>query len=59
MSRYTTPPRGTVSHHRNMAALLLREADIRSVQNSEIRTALLAVRRHRLAAEAKGFRLPA
>lgn len=57
MTRYTPARRGTVNHHRNMAALLLNEAHPRSMQNSEIRSNLIAVRRHRLAAQDKGFRL--
>ncbi len=55
--RYTPAPRGTVNHHRNMAALLLNEADPRTMQNSEMRSNLAAVRRHRIEAKAKGFRL--
>lgn len=57
MTRYTPARRGTVNHHRNMAALLLNEADPRSMQNSEIRSNLIAARRHRIAAKDKGFRL--
>lgn len=59
MSRYTPAKRGTLNHHRSMSALLLNEANVRSMQNSEIRTNLAAVRRHRVTAQTKGFRLPA
>lgn len=57
MSKYIPAPRGTINHHRNMAALLLNEANPRAMQNSEIRGNLIAVRRHRIAAKDKGFRL--